>query len=286
VTHEGPSSAGQPEKRLLLLAEDNLINQKVALAILSNAGYRVDTVPNGVAAVEAATARRYDAILMDCQMPELDGYEATAAIRAAEGSARRTPIIAMTAGARREDQERCLAGGMDDYLTKPVSLKALATVLARWVPDGSGPTVAVAVDVDVDASDDLPPIIAGVDHGPHPSRPVLDARVVGRLERLGEKAGEDLMGQLAVLFLADADARVVALRQALAGDDAGAVVRSAHTLSGASANLGATDLARLCATLATDSAAGDLAGRRALLEEVETELGRVRSALGSPTPAP
>ena len=91
---------GNPNERRLLLAEDNLINQKVAVAMLSGAGYQVDTVLNGAEAVRAAAARAYDAILMDCQMPELNGYEATAAIRAQEGAGRHTPIIAMTAGAR------------------------------------------------------------------------------------------------------------------------------------------------------------------------------------------
>jgi HPt (histidine-containing phosphotransfer) domain-containing protein len=110
---------------------------------------------------------------------------------------------------------------------------------------------------------------------------VLDAEIIGRLERLGEAAGEDLIGQLAILFVADADARVVELREALATNDAAAVVRSAHTLSGASANLGATVLAHLCASLATDSAGGDLVGGGVLLEAVEAELTRVRSALGS-----
>jgi CheY-like chemotaxis protein len=106
---------------LLLLVEDNLINQKVAVAMLTSAGYQVDTVLNGRQAVQAAGGQHYDAILMDCQMPELNGYEATAAIRALEGEDRRTPIIALTAGARREDRERCLAEGMDGYLSKPVS---------------------------------------------------------------------------------------------------------------------------------------------------------------------
>jgi len=110
---------------------------------------------------------------------------------------------------------------------------------------------------------------------------VLDAEVIGRLERLGEAAGEDLVGQLAIVFVADADTRVFEIREALAREDAAAVVRSAHTLSGAGANLGATVLARLCANLATDSAAGDLAGGGALLELVEAELVQVRSALGS-----
>ena len=122
--------------RLLLVAEDNLINQKVAVAILTGAGYRVDTVLDGAAAVQATAARRYDAILMDCQMPELNGYEATAAIRAQEGPDRHTPIIAMTAGARPEDRDRCLAEGMDSYLAKPVSKDALLALVARSVKRG------------------------------------------------------------------------------------------------------------------------------------------------------
>jgi len=117
----------------LLLAEDNPINQKVALAMLAGAGFVVDSVHNGVAAVEAVASRNYKAILMDCQMPEMNGYEATAAIRAHEGADRHTPIIAMTAGARREDRERCLAEGMDAYLAKPVSKDALIAIVTRAV---------------------------------------------------------------------------------------------------------------------------------------------------------
>jgi CheY-like chemotaxis protein len=261
VTDRCPSSDGEMETGQLLLAEDNLVNQKVAVAMLSSAGYRVDTVTTGAAAVQAAAVQaaaeqHYDAILMDCQMPELSGFEATAAIRAQEGSARHTPIIAMTAGARREDRERCLAAGMDSYVAKPVSKDALLALVARTMKNR--PTMVAL-----------------------PDRPVLDAKIIDRLEKLGRAAGEDLMGELATLFLADADTRVAAMRQALADDDAASVSQSAHTMSGASANLGATDLARLCAALETDSEAGDLMGGGAMLEAVEAELGRVRSALGS-----
>jgi CheY-like chemotaxis protein/signal transduction histidine kinase len=133
LREQGPRLPGEPELGRLLLAEDNLINQKVAVAMLSSGGYRVDTVPNGAAAVQAAAAHRYDAILMDCHMPELNGYEATAAIRAQEGSDRHTPIIAMTAGALQEDRERCLAEGMDSYLAKPVSKEALLALVGRSV---------------------------------------------------------------------------------------------------------------------------------------------------------
>jgi PAS domain S-box-containing protein len=136
VTVPRLSASGDTAMDRLLLAEDNLINRKVAVAMLSSAGYRVDTVFDGAAAVQAAASQAYDAILMDCQMPELNGYEATAAIRAQEGSGRRTPIIAMTAGARREDRERCLDAGMDNYLSKPVSKEALLALVARSVEAG------------------------------------------------------------------------------------------------------------------------------------------------------
>jgi two-component system sensor histidine kinase/response regulator len=130
---------GPPKEELgrLLLAEDNPINQKVAVAMLSSAGYRVDTVCNGAEAVQAVAVHPYDVILMDCQMPELNGYEATAAIRASEGTKRHTPIIAMTAGARQEDRERCFAEGMDSYLPKPVNKDALLALVGRYVGSGS-----------------------------------------------------------------------------------------------------------------------------------------------------
>ena len=127
-----PSSNGGSAVRLLL-AEDNLINQQVAIAMLASGGYHVDTVPDGAAAVRAVADHRYDAILMDCQMPKLSGYEATAAIRARERSGQHIPIIAMTAGARTEDRERCLTAGMDSYLSKPVSKEALLATVAHAV---------------------------------------------------------------------------------------------------------------------------------------------------------
>ena len=116
----------------VLLAEDNLINQKVAVAMLGSGGYTVDVALNGREAVRAVQARRYEVVLMDCQMPEMDGYEAAAAIRAGEGSGRRTPIIAMTAGAMQEDRDRAKAAGMDDYLAKPVRQKDVLAAVARW----------------------------------------------------------------------------------------------------------------------------------------------------------
>jgi CheY-like chemotaxis protein len=128
ATVRAPSGAGR-----ILVAEDNVINQKVAVAILSGAGYHVDTVLDGAAAVHKTANATYDAILMDCHMPEMDGYEATMAIRTREGIHRHTPIIAVTAGAREEDRERCLACGMDDYMAKPVTRYGLLAVVDRFV---------------------------------------------------------------------------------------------------------------------------------------------------------
>ena len=118
----------------ILLAEDNVINQKVALGLLNNIGYGADVANNGLEVLAALDLRPYDLILMDCQMPELDGYETTQRIRARPDSASMR-IVAMTANAMRGESEKCLEAGMDDYLSKPVRLEALRDMLSRWMPE-------------------------------------------------------------------------------------------------------------------------------------------------------
>jgi two-component system sensor histidine kinase/response regulator len=270
-----PLSGTGDASRRVLIAEDNVINQRVASAMLRHLGFEVDVVADGADAVTAAMATPYRVILMDCQIPGLDGYQATAEIRRLQEAGRRTPIIAVTGSESMADKQRCLAAGMDDYLAKPLRLQALGFAMARWAPKGT--LVSPANEPDEPATSTRP--------AADPGRAVLDPRVVARLGRLGAATGEDLLAQLAALFLADAINRVGALRLALADGDAAALVRSAHSLTGSSANLGATELSRLCGILAANGPAAELVGRSALVDGIEAELDRVRAALGALVPA-
>ncbi|HKW95689.1 MAG TPA: response regulator, partial [Methylomirabilota bacterium] len=138
------AAAGPARRGRVLAAEDNAVNKKLVRRLLEKAGFEADVVENGREAVEAVARVEYDAVLMDCQMPEVDGFEATATIRAREaGTTRHVPIIALTASAMESDRERCLASGMDDYLSKPIKPGELAEALQRWVP-GSVETSATS----------------------------------------------------------------------------------------------------------------------------------------------
>jgi two-component system sensor histidine kinase/response regulator len=263
-----------------LVVEDHPTNRKVLTVMLLSLGYRVDIAENGLEALEAVGRSDYAAVLMDCQMPVMDGYEATELLRKREGSERHTCVIAVTANAMASERDRCLAAGMDDCIVKPHSVEALVAILERWVPGGVSTAAAIEATARSRDADDN-----GTTSVSDPA-PVLDPRIVARLERLSMAAGEDLIGQLSTVFLADADSRMVAVRAALADDDAAKIVRTAHAMIGASGNVGASTLAGLWATLEADSATGNLAGCPVQLDALDVELDRVRSALNSRTPAP
>ena len=252
---------GAPMGRLLL-AEDNLINQKVAVAMLSGAGYQVDTVLDGAAAVLAAAAHAYDVILMDCQMPDLNGYEATAAIRAQEGADRHTPIVALTAGARQEDRELCLAAGMDGYLAKPISKDALLALVARSMNKGV-------------ASISSPSRVGHTSAAEF----AIDHAEFDELRLLAEATEHDFVADLIDQFVEQTDLLLRDLREASSNGDASAVGHIAQSIKGSGAQLGGRRLALSCDRLEQKASTGGLAHSPDDLAQVERDYAELRHAL-------
>lgn len=260
VTVRSPTSSS----RRLLLAEDNVVNQKVALALLGKIGYEADVVNNGAEAVEALAKFPYAAVLMDCQMPRMDGYEATAEIRKRQKGSGHVPIIAMTAAAMMGDKEKCLAAGMDDYLSKPVTLNELQATLGRWV----GPSEETV----------MPREHPGAPNG---SKEAIDPARIEELRAVTGEGKRDAFLTLAEIFRADGRARLSGIREAIAKDDIAAVAKDAHALRGAAGNLGAMNLADRCKDLEQLASSGSLGGSQDLLEKLEAEHQRVEEALAS-----
>jgi signal transduction histidine kinase/CheY-like chemotaxis protein len=256
AAREAPTSA--PSELRILLAEDNEVNQRLALLLLEKLGYRADVAGNGVEALAALRERRYDIVLMDVEMPELDGLEASRQIHE-EWRDRRPRIIAMTANALQGDRERCLDAGMDDYLSKPIRVEELAAALARSpaVSDGDHDILAG------NALDDSDPAGGGV----------LDRDAIAQLR---ETAGDvSLMRELIDAFLQNAPGLV----GELAGDQAEEVRRAAHTLKSNARTFGATELADLCQKLEERARAGELDGAAALARQIEEKYERAAEAL-------
>ena len=254
-----------PRKARILLAEDNITNQQVAQGILKKLGLSADAVANGREALEALKTLPYDLVLMDVQMPEMDGLEATRRIRSQE-TGRRLPIIAMTANAMQGDREKCLQAGMNDYVTKPVSPRALAEALEKWLPEESGMQGSESRIQETEAS------IQQSKENQQVSPVVWDR--AGLLERL--MGDEELAGIILQGFLIDMPRQIEALREYLeAGDDAGAE-RQAHTIKGASANIGAEALRTLAVELEQAGKSGDLEGMKTRMEELNQMFAEFR----------
>ncbi len=246
----------------LLVAEDNVVNQMVAVRMLEKLGYRADVVADGREAVEALERIPYAMVFMDCQMPDMDGYEATAAIRKREGSGRRTPIIAMTANAMQGDKERCLAAGMDDYVSKPVRSENLAAALGRWIRHEQGPAVDAA---------------PGKATGAEP----IDLETLAGFRELQDGDAPDIVGELIDLYLKDSKRRFSEIERALGRADAPALTDAAHALKGSSLNLGARPLGDLCRRIEEACSQGSIGTAAGLVLKLEQELSRVSRALRS-----
>jgi signal transduction histidine kinase/DNA-binding response OmpR family regulator len=235
ITQRQLAEARAAQKARILLAEDNEINQQVAVGMLEAMGHRVDVVSDGAEAVAAAQGTDYDLILMDCQMPRMDGFEATAAIRQGSPPHRRVAIVAMTANAMQGDRERCLAAGMDDYVSKPVNRDWLEEVVERWL--GRTP------DSDEGAQADEPAPIATVSA----SASADDAAQPFNLGQLESIVGRDLVLKRRYLELFEHTTRPLLSRlgAALAARDPEAVRRAAHELKGSCGSIGAAPMAEL-----------------------------------------
>ena len=248
---------------LILLVEDNEMNQLVGSKVLARLGYRFDIANHGREAVTAVLARRYDAVLMDCQMPEMDGYQATVEIRRIEGEDRHTPVIAMTAAAMEGDREACLAAGMDDYVTKPVRMDAVEAVLARWVGE---PSEAGAGGAAPDGEASTP------ESGP------LDQSQIELLRSLDDGQG-DLLGEIIESYLVQTAEGRDELVRVIEERDPRALEVTAHTLKGASANVGASAIAAVCAEIETHGRSARLDDAADLVPRLDAELARTRDAL-------
>jgi len=249
----------------VLVAEDNAVNQKVALRILERLGYSADAVGNGAEAVSALANIRYDLVLMDCQMPEMDGYEATAEIRRREGLEKHTTIIAMTAHAAAEDRVRCMEAGMDDYLSKPVRPDVLAQTLERWTQT-SPQTARFADGNGAMATGDQS--LAPLDFS------VLDAL---RADRDDDEA--DFVNELIDLFLEELTSRLADLRNAVACSDIEAAGRAAHTLKGSAGNVGAMVLMEIAGQIEKQAQERQPNNLGSLISRLEEEAARVAPAL-------
>ena len=264
VTRHTLKEAAAATRARILVAEDNIVNQKVAVCQLEKLGYRADVVANGLEAVEAVARVRYALVLMDCQMPEMDGMESAAMIRKREGeqASRRLPIIAMTANAMQGDREKCLDAGMDDYLAKPVKMEHLKATLARWIPGQSIPDK----QKEPMSSEKREPV-----------DDCLDSVVLADLRQLDMSCG--LLSSVITQFLEDVPNLLATLQDALQQGDAGALARVAHKLNGASGTLGVRRMRQLCVDLQALGKAKNLTQAGDLLAQLVNEFELVRQRL-------
>jgi CheY-like chemotaxis protein len=248
------------------------VNQLVARATVSRLGYAVDVVSNGIEALAATTELRYSAVLMDCHMPVMDGFEATRRIRGRAGQNTRLPIIAMTAGALDSDRERCLAAGMDDYLAKPVDAAVLEATLARWVPEPEPQPVLQRVP--------SPLAVTGGRTSAGPAvAPTLDQDRIAVLRDLGPADGLGLLPEAFAAFRREVPGRLAALQAAVNDGDGPALARTAHALKGAAANIGAAEVAGTCAELEGMGHGGIGDGGPVLVRRLAGELRRLDAEL-------
>jgi len=262
---------GPPRAARILVAEDNPINQRVAIALLEKLGYRAQAVATGAEVLRAIEAVAYDIILMDCQLPEIDGFEATREIRrrepqGADAEGQRTYIIAMTAFAQTGARERCLASGMDDFVSKPIRIEVLTAALRKaleGLPPHPGPSPVALTPTQLPAASDR----------------AIDPDAVKALKDLKSELRTDPVGEMVSLFVRQAPACLEEIELSLTRYEARSVEKAAHSLKGSASTMGAHRLADLCATLEEEAHKGSLQVAAHLLNQARVEYLKVKEEL-------
>ncbi len=247
----------------ILIAEDNVVNQKVALHQLQKLGYLAQVVDDGRAALGALESSPFDLVFMDCQMPELDGYAATRELRLREQGGRKTWVVAMTANSLEGDREKCLAAGMDDYVSKPVKTDTLQAAINRFLG---------LREIQTEARD-------------HGTAAAIDLNAISSFRDLDELTGDDLLVKLIDVFLGNSPKVIAEARAALASHATPQLARAAHSLKGSCSNFGAERLRLACERLEAFANRGVLEGAEELLAIVEKEFSYVRVALEHERPS-
>jgi len=247
---------GQKTPLKILLAEDNLINQKMALLILSKMGYRADLAANGLEVIDALMRQKYDVVLMDVQMPEMDGLAATKFIlKQWPQKIDRPRIIAMTASARQEDKDMCLAVGMDEYVSKPIHIKELQQVLEKC--HSSKPEIKILDE----------------------SLPILDPTILDSLQMLAAADDVNLVIEVVDSFLNQSSQQLIMLKKAILTTELKAVERIAHSLKGACGYMGASRLLKIFSNLEKQLSLGELTNSSELCELLTKEFELVKEQL-------
>ncbi len=250
----------------ILLVEDNIVNQRVATRMIERLGHRVEVITNGREAVEAIASEAYDLALMDCQMPIMDGYEATRAIRQRETqTGQHLPIIALTANAMHGDREKCLEAGMDDYVSKPVDQAILQELLQKWLP--ASPRSATERLAPNDASSaSASPGLVGIDHEAYDALLAL----------CDVNETPEILCDILETFLQDTRAQLDALQQAAETIDAAQLEAAAHALKASSSNVAALGMAKLCTVLQMIGRAGSVNGATSYIQQLNNEFSCVQ----------
>jgi len=254
-----PAMSLTPLTGRVLVVEDQPLNREVAIGILTSLGLRVETANHGRQALEVLQTQHFDAVLMDCEMPVMDGFSATAAHRRREPAGTHIPIIALTADATDAGRAACLAAGMDDHLAKPFRREALHGTLARWL----------AVKTQQPAAEASTPS----------GEPILDGATLAALRALPRNGPKDMLEHIGELYLLDSGGLIVSIEESLGAGDAAGLARAAHAWRSYNGNVGAHGLARLCRELEDAARQSDFAAAREIYAQISTLHVRVRNEL-------